>query len=306
MGSTRERWLPYLLRLTEFEIALVLGSALLHAGWSVAIKSSDDPLAFNLVQAWFAPLVGLLLWPWLDLEALPASVWLWCALSGVAHALYFYWLTRAFEQGEMSLVYPIARSTPALVPFVAVPLLGESISLGGASGIAVVLLGMWAVNGGFVDRHRLLEPAARYAGLTLLASVAYSLLDKRGMAELAATPLDSPLPRAAIFYVLLHVSLLIVFTPLVLRKRSPARLASALRACLLRGMTASAVSFVGYGLILAALATAPVSYVVAVRQTSVLFAVALSIVWLGERPGPLRIAGAAATVVGVGLIARFS
>ncbi len=45
------------------------------------------------------------------------------------------------------------------------------------------------------------------------------------------------------------------------------------------------------------------SYVVAARQTSVLFALALGVGWLGERPTAVRIAGAVATVTGVALLA---
>ena len=44
----------------------------------------------------------------------------------------------------------------------------------------------------------------------------------------------------------------------------------------------------------------------AVRQSSVLFAVVLGVLWLRERPGRERVVGALATVVGVALIARFS
>ena len=47
---------------------------------------------------------------------------------------------------------------------------------------------------------------------------------------------------------------------------------------------------------------APASYVVAVRQSSVLFAAWIGIAFLGERPDRGRLAGAAATVAGVGLI----
>ena len=58
----------------------------------------------------------------------------------------------------------------------------------------------------------------------------------------------------------------------------------------------------GYSLILEALRTAQTSYVVAVRQSSVLFAVALGILWLGERPGRVRIIGACVIAVGVSLL----
>jgi drug/metabolite transporter (DMT)-like permease len=43
---------------------------------------------------------------------------------------------------------------------------------------------------------------------------------------------------------------------------------------------------------------------VAVRQTSVLFALLLGVLWLGERPGRARVMGASLTVLGVALIAR--
>ena len=64
------------------------------------------------------------------------------------------------------------------------------------------------------------------------------------------------------------------------------------------------ISFASYGLILQALRTAPVSYVVATRQISVLFAVAIGALRWRERPSRLRLLGALATVVGVALVAR--
>ena len=58
-------------------------------------------------------------------------------------------------------------------------------------------------------------------------------------------------------------------------------------------------------LILEAMRTAPVSYVVAVRQSSVLFAVALGVFFLRERPGRVRVIGILATLAGVALISLY-
>ena len=41
-------------------------------------------------------------------------------------------MSRAYQHGDLTLVYPITRSTPAFLPLIAVPLIGESISVGGA------------------------------------------------------------------------------------------------------------------------------------------------------------------------------
>ena len=67
--------------------------------------------------------------------------------------------------------------------------------------------------------------------------------------------------------------------------------------------SAAAISVIGYALILRALETSPVSYVVAVRQSSVLFAVALGASVLGEPVGRSRSSGAVLVVAGVALVA---
>jgi drug/metabolite transporter (DMT)-like permease len=60
---------------------------------------------------------------------------------------------------------------------------------------------------------------------------------------------------------------------------------------------------VSYTLILHAMETAPVSYITAARQSSVLFALLIAVVALKERPGRLRVLGGIANVAGVVLIA---
>lgn len=293
--------------LTPVELGLVLASALLHAWWSVAIKGSGAAVSFNVAQG-LAPGVALvLLLPWVETSEIPAPVWRLLAGTGIAHGLYFYWLSRALDSGDLTLVYPIARSTPAFMPLVAVPLMGESISPAGALGIATVVAGMWLVYAGRDLRwSALTTPAARFAALTLAATVAYSSIDKRAMAELAAGPWTSPVPRPLLYCLLLDVAGFVTFTPLATRRLGAAPLARQVRAQLGPASLAALVGTVGYGLTLKALETAPVSYVVAVRQTSVLFALVLGVLWLGERPGRARAIGAAATVVGVALIARAS
>jgi uncharacterized membrane protein len=320
------------------DLGLVLFSALLHALWSLAIKGSRSPLGFNVLQLVPTAIAACAL-PWLvPLAELPGSIWALAAGTGVAHGLYFYWLSRALAAGQLSIVYPIARSAPAFVPLVAVPLLGEPVSAGGALGIAVVVAGMWAVQveaGAAAGRvapgpldhrtgpldHRtgqvapgppdrptgwrrlLVAPGAGWAWLTLAASVGYSLVDKMAMARLGELPWRGAVPPAIAWYLILCTSGMVVFVPLALRHVRPRALAEQARHEWRTALLAAAVGLVGYGLILHALRTAPVSYVVAVRQASVLFAVALGVLRLRERPTRLRLVGALATVLGVALVA---
>lgn len=285
-------------------LALVVLSAFLHAGWSALMKRSPDLLAFNALQCAPTLLVGLALLPFLPLHELGPDFFAVLAASSLIHGVYFLGLTRALELGELSLVYPIVRSTPALLPLLALPLLGERPSPAGAGGIAVVVAGVWLVQGeGRVSRRALLSPAARWAGFTLVTTVGYSLSDKRAMALLEAAPWSSPVPRSVAYFFLLSAGSSLVFLPLAGRRLAGARLRASMRRELPAVLLSVAASLLSYGLVLEAFRSAPVSYVVAVRQLSVLFAVGLSVLWLRERPSALRLSGAVATVVGVALIA---
>jgi drug/metabolite transporter (DMT)-like permease len=291
--------------LAPSDLALVLLSALLHAIWSVSIKQSGDPLCFNLLQTWSGTVLLLLFAPWIPWRAIPVEVFWLALLTGPTQALYLYWMSRAYEHGDLSLVYPIARSTPAFLPLFAVILFGEDLHPLGVLGIAIVVGGMWLVHLQPGVHRSAAQPALRFALLTLLATVAYSLIDKAAMARLAASPWPGPVPRAIAYSVMLHVAYAIAFAPLFFRARSVTELRAAARTQLATASAAALISFVGYALILRAFETSLASYVVAVRQSSVLFAVALGALWLREQPGRPRVIGAIATVFGVALIARF-
>jgi len=286
--------------------ALVLASAWLHAWWSVSIKGSGDPLLFNALQVVLPLAATAAVLPAVDLGAVPPVAWACLAATTVCHTGYFWWMSRAFERGDLTLVYPITRSTPAFLPLVAGPLLGERLSPGGVLGIAIVVAGMWLVQAGAGLRWRAFaEPAARYAYLTLATTVGYSLLDKRAMAELAGHPWSSLVPRALFWNLVLWSASGCIFGALVARRRGARALWTAARSNLAPPTRAAVVSLAGYTLVLEAMATAPASYVVAVRQTSVLFALLLGVRRLRERPGRPRIVGALATVLGVALIALY-
>jgi drug/metabolite transporter (DMT)-like permease len=283
-------------------IALVLVSALLHAAWSASIKGAPNPLAFNVTQTLLTAPFAVLGLLGFDPDALTPQLWACVLGTSVSHGLYLYWLSTALERADLTLAYPIVRSTPALLPLLAIPLLGEAPSPLGALGIAVVVSGIWLVHGAGLRLATLLAPKLRYAWLTLLATVGYSLSDKAGMATLDAAGFAGAVPPAFAWYCVLSLGGTAVFLPLALRRVGLEPLQRSLRTESGRAFVAAVVSFTGYGLILEAFRLAPASYVVAVRQSSVLFAAWIGVAFLGERPDRGRLAGAAATVAGVALI----
>jgi drug/metabolite transporter (DMT)-like permease len=290
--------------MTPTELALVLASAALHASWSALIKGARDPLAFGAAEHAAQVPLALIALCFVDLGDLTPTVWWLLAATGLAHGLYGYWMSLAYSRAELTRVYPIIRSTPALLPLVAIPL-GESVTALGALGIAVVVFGVWLVYGDALSLQRLFARDLEYAWLTLATTVAYSLTDKFAMAEVAALEWRGVLPRALAWYAFTVLAGGCVRFPLTLQRVGAHEVLDAGRAAPGRIAFSIFGGVVGYGLILHVLQTASASYVVAVRQLSVLFAALIAMRFLGEKPSSRRLAGAALTVVGVALIAVF-
>jgi len=287
--------------MTAFEVSLVLASALLHALWNAYTKQSESPLAYLGWVHVLTCVAALALLPLVELGEVPTRVWIALGAAGCIHTAYMIFLSLAYERGDLAVVYPIARSAPALMPLLAIPLLGERLSWAGAAGILVVVAGFWAIQtGGRRLGWRVLgAPGTGFAYLTLLATLGYSLVDKTAMVQFGNAPWTSPVPIAVFYYLALTPPILLLYLPYALWRTPVSTWRRVWAADAGRILIGTVAAFVSYALILEALRTAAVSYVTAVRQTSVLFALVLGFVVLRERPGRVRALGALATVAGV-------
>ncbi len=107
--------------------ALVVASAFSHASWNVLAKRGEDKVSFMWLMT-FTSFFTLLPVFWFVLPdwRLPASAVPYLVVSAVAETLYFVSLGRAYELGDLSVVYPLARSSPLFLTILAVAFLGES------------------------------------------------------------------------------------------------------------------------------------------------------------------------------------
>ena len=267
-------------------LALALGAAALHAAWNVLLARAVDVRAATAVTVGisvvlFAP-VAALTW---DVEAAAVP---WIAASAVLELAYFVLLTAAYGRTDLSLVYPVSRGVAPILVLVGATAAGSALGAGAALGVVLVGLGVVLVRGlrGPVDTRGLM------LAIAIAVTIAgYTLVDKEGI-EYAS-------PVAYLELVLLPVAIGAVGWQLATRRRT------ALRAEIgVATFAAAACSFGAYALVLAALSLAPAAAVAAVRETSILFAVALAAVALRERVGPVRVAGAVLVVVGVALVAK--
>jgi drug/metabolite transporter (DMT)-like permease len=268
-------------------VSLVLLSAVLHASWNFIVKRQDD----KLFSGWLTSLVpSILLAPALVFTGLPAGeVWPVLCGSALIHTVYMIALVQAYGHGDLSVVYPVARGTAPLLVAIGAPLLlGERLS-------PVAMLGIGLVGGGITwlglsaRRTAGSIPALLWALLTAGAIASYSITDKVGVAR------THPL---AYVIVLLGLNGL-TMTPYVLWKRDMRQLRLQWRQTWPSAVTGGVLSLVAYLLVLTAMRMTQVSYVAALRETSVVFAAALGARVLGEPYGGRRIC--ASVVVACGL-----
>ena len=122
------------------------------------------------------------------------------------------------------------------------------------------------------------------------------------MTQLETANWTSPIPRPIFYFFMLSLASSAFYLPLAVWRRGTSRLREVAVKEWRTVLFACAITTGSYGLILQALQTAPASYVVAVRQSSVLFVLVLSVLRFGERPSRMRVIGACSTVAGVALI----
>jgi drug/metabolite transporter (DMT)-like permease len=262
--------------------ALALTAAFLHALWNVLVAGAPDieatmAVALAVGVAAFAP-VAATTWR-VEGAAVPFIV-----VSAALELAYFGLLARAYRRDDLSLVYPLTRGlAPVLVLIVSVAVLGYGTSIGEVVGVFVVCVGILLVRG----LHGRADWAAFGFSFAIAGTIAgYTLVDRSGVRH------ASPIPYLELVLAVPAVTYLLV----VGSGRARAALTT-------RAAAAGLASFGAYVLVLAALRLASAASVAAVRESSVVIAVALAAVLLREPVGPRRFAGAVLVAAGVVLIA---
>jgi drug/metabolite transporter (DMT)-like permease len=264
----------------------VLGSAALHALWNWLIADARDSHAASAVALLVAAVVFLpvaaITWE------VDGAAWPYIAASVALELAYFGLLAAAYQRADLSFIYPIARgAAPVLVLAVSVALLGAAVSASAALGVLAVAGGVLLVRG--VGR------GAAGAGLGLALAVAaciagYTLVDDEGVRH-----------AAALSY---FEAVLLLTAPVYAAAVLVARGSGALRAAAgPRPALAGVAMFAAYAATLAALEIAEAAPVAALRETSVVMAVAAAAITAREHVPPRRLAGAAIVVAGIAAIA---
>lgn len=282
-------------------LALVLIAAVLHAVWNLAAKRAS---ASGVAFIWCVAVASTVLWAPLALlvdgaalATLSPAVWGCVAASAAIHVLYFVALLRAYSLADLSVVYPVARGTgPLLAALLALSLLGESLGMGGAVGLAMIVTGTFTIAGGLAVLRGVRSPRMT-AGLTWGAATgvmiaAYTINDGYAVRHLGAPPL--------LFDWLGIAGRAWLLAPFVWRVR--ATIGPMLRADWRLIAVVALLSPAAYVLVLYAMTLAPVSRIAPARELSMLVATLFGARLLGEPDRWRRLSGAALIAGGVGCL----
>ena len=268
-------------------MAAVLFAAFLHAAWNAVVKVGTSKIGAMLVVSIAEIVIGVLV-VLLRPPVAPAA-WPWIIAASCTHLCYKSFLTFAYERGDLSRVYPIARgAAPMLVALVGAATLPDAVSRHEYAGILVLGLGILLMARGVFrsqEDRRLLPFALGSA----LATATYTMIDGLG----------ARVSGEAVGYVgwifigggALFSLAMLLWKGLGVIPRQP-------RDWVL-GTAGSIASYGAYGVSIWAMTLAPIAVVAALRETSILFAVLIGWLVFGERMDRPKWAAVALIVGGV-------
>ncbi len=263
---------------------LALGAAVLHAGWNLAVKQASGD-RFLMLWGQFTIAATISTPILLAFGGMPARAWIWVALSGSVHLPYCMFLARAYNTGDFSFVYPLARGGGAMLAAVGgVLFLSDRLRPLTVVGIATIGCGL-AVLAGFRR-----SPALGSALIVAFTIGVYSVSDAHGIRS-SGTPL---------YALATHAGTFVSTTFYGLATGRSLEMRSTLMTHWRRLTVVAVAATVTYGMVQLAFRLAPVGYVTALRESSVVLAAIVGWRQLGEAAGRRRVL--ATLIVLAGLI----
>ena len=253
-------------------IFVVLGAAFLHAFWNFQVRGTEDKaLGMAAVMFGHLPLaiIGLIY------VGLPVGGgWPYVIVSAVLHLGYQVFLLNAYRFGELTQIYPVARS--------ASPLLITLFTMMMVPGIlqTMEVIGVFMISGAIMI-YGIVQYRTKSVGFTgiILAVITgffiacYSIVDAEGtrIAKSAMSYYGALTTANAVLFAIY----LLWFKPSVFKR--------IFRDALSTFVIGGNASYLAYVAVLWACLSTPVAIVSSLRETSVLFAVGLGVLFLKEK-----------------------
>jgi drug/metabolite transporter (DMT)-like permease len=249
-------------------VGLALIAAILHASWNAFLRTGADRLWSITVMSLAGSVICLPILFMLPVPALDA--WPYILLSAGLQVGYSLFLVAAYRHGELGQVYPIVRGTvPLLVTLGGFFFFGEVLGPWQTLGVVLIAAGIMSLS---LGKTRAATSSILFALTTGLIIACYSTVDSQGV-RLVEQPIAYAIWVLFLFGLMITLAFTITRKGLVIDMRSPLTWKAA---------AGGVVAMLAYGLVVVAYAYAPAGLVTAVRETSVVFAVLIGAMLLGE------------------------
>ena len=271
--------------------AVVILAAILHASWNAMVKHGNDKflsmscvifghMMFGFAALFFVPLPDLVSWPYV-------------LVGAVLHTGYQLFLLYSYRIGDLTQVYPIARGVaPLIIAFVSVVFLG--VDLSGWQLLGVLFIGAGIMSLVMVRGSEGLGNSK--AGLMALVTgcfiASYSLNDGLG-ARVAMSAVG--------FYAVLTIINGAMFFA-IMAKLNPAVIKGVWGQGRKVSLLGGGGSFIAYALVTWAFTQAPIAMVSALRETSIVFALLIGVVFLKERVRLMKVFAVMMAMIGAVLV----
>ena len=296
-------------------IALIITSAFMHAGWNLISKRRSPTIAFFFITAVSGTIAVSPIF-FLYREALayiPPAVWGLITVTGIAQAVYFSGLAGAYQRGDISLAYPLARALPVLAVALVSILLGRGAEIGllGLVGMLLITVGCVVLPLPDFKALRLsyyTDTVYLFAGMAAIGTTAYTVIDDSALRQLravAAMPLTSTeITLLFIAFQMLSTAVMIGLTTAIsARKRGEFAMIIANRTLFISALLTGVVITATYGLVLASMAyVRDVSFVAAFRQLSIPIGAVLGLTLQNEARYRPKLIGIIVITIGLILV----
>ncbi len=279
--------------MTTLAIGLVLSSAFTHALWNFVAKRAIGGLSFIWVVALievviYFPVLLIILTQ--EQNALGAIEIIMIVGSSVLHLVYFLSLTRGYQVGDLSVVYPFSRGIgPLLSTIGAIIILNERPTMIALFGTVLITIGIFGLTG---DPRRIrsnnLLKGLFWASVTGVAIAGYTIWDSYAVSTVMLSPI--------VFQWGLTMGRFFILTPFALKQTDNIKQAwihDKWKATLV-----AILSSFSYILMLFALSFSQVSYVAPLRSISILIGVMMGALILKEGNLQHRLGAASIMVIG--------
>lgn len=287
--------------MNQIVIIIVLISALMHAFWNLFAKKSRNKLVFIWLVILSSVIMFFPLFFYLLFNAEFFLIFLLYAFtSGIFLSLHFYFLAKTYTLGDLSLGYPIIRSSSLFIFLLAIIFLKESVAMIGVMGIFIIIFGIYIIhlesfkiNSFFGSLKNIYKKATFFAILTALFYSISIIVDKIG----------GNYSHPFLYIYFLWISQIIFIFPFLFFKENKKYIKSELNTNFKSILISGFFITFSYLLILFAFRIDTASQIVSLRQLSIVFGVIFGNLILKEKYGLIRIVGATIIFIGTFLVA---